>query len=99
MYSYRFLLELAIGHHILNCAPQELVRLQPPSGLTCSAYLNAFISGVGGYVTNPNALSDCMYCAARTTDQFLFASFNVQYDHRWRNLGIVLAFCVLNVRC
>ena len=56
-----------------------------------------FISAAGGYLTNPDATVDCRFCSARTTDQFLFRSFNIEYTHRWRNLGIVLGVTVFNV--
>ena len=88
---------LAVGRELVNCAPKELVTLQPPSGQTCGAYMNNFISASGGYLTNPNSTSNCQYCSARTTDQFLEFSFNIFYSHHWRNVGIVLGVTLFNV--
>ena len=56
-----------------------------------------FINSAGGYLTNPEAPSDCQFCSVRTTDQFLLASFNIHYENRWRDIGVMFAFTVLNV--
>lgn len=93
--SVRF--SLAVGRMEINCADKELVKLEPPSGESCASYMQTFINTTGGYLTNPDATSDCEYCSARTTDQFLVSNFNIRYQHHWRNLGLVLAFTVLNV--
>ena len=83
----------------INCAEKELVMLEPPSGQSCGSYLQTFINSSGGYLTNPDATSGCEYCSVRTTDQFLVSNFNIHYENRWRNIGVVLAFSVLNVSC
>ena len=57
-----------------------------------------YIDAVGGYLSNPEATSDCLFCSSRTTDQFLERSFNIDYGHRWRNTGIILGVTVFNVR-
>jgi len=83
----------------ITCAPIEYVNLNPPAGQTCGDYMQRYISRAGGYLTNPNATSNCEFCSVRTTDQFLGANFNIRYSHHWRNLGFVLAFIVFNVAC
>ena len=60
--------------------------------------MGPFISFAGGYITNPDATAECLYCPFRTTDEFMFSSFNILYSHDWRNLGIVLGVTVFNVR-
>lgn len=60
--------------------------------------MDPFTSFAGGYITNPAATAGCLYCPFRTTDQFMFTSFHVEYAHRWRNLGILLGVVVFNVR-
>ena len=72
--------------------------IKPPGSKTCQEYLGPFISVIGGYLEDPDASSQCRYCPARTTDQFLFNNFNMEYTHHWRNLGIVLGVTVFNVR-
>ena len=59
--------------------------------------MNQYISRAGGYLTNPNATSSCQFCALRTTDQFMEESFDIFYDHRWRDLGLMIAYSVFNV--
>jgi len=56
-----------------------------------------YITNAGGYLTNPDATSDCQFCSVRTTDQFLGPSFNIAYSHHWRNLGFLMAFILFNV--
>jgi len=97
-YLIEGLLGQAIGNQEINCSAVEFVTLEPPSGLTCQDYMGAFTSVAGGYITNPEATSSCNFCAFRTTDQFLGLTFNIFYHHRWRDVGIVAAFIVFNVR-
>lgn len=56
------------------------------------------MSYAGGYLTNPNATSECLYCPFQTTDQYLYSGFNIEYSHRWRDVGILFGFIVFNVR-
>ncbi|KAJ3515824.1 hypothetical protein NLJ89_g1517 [Agrocybe chaxingu] len=97
---YTYLIEGTVGEIMgrrsVRCSPIEFVNLNPPSGLTCGQYMANFISFAGGYLTNPDALSDCQFCSLETTDQFLGSGFNIFYDHRWRNVGIMAAFIVCN---
>ena len=66
--------------------------MNPPSGQTCSQFLDPFIARAGGYLTNPTASTGCEYCQFRTTDQFLSTSFNIEYGHHWRNFGFLWVF-------
>ncbi|KIJ59863.1 hypothetical protein HYDPIDRAFT_99818, partial [Hydnomerulius pinastri MD-312] len=91
------LLGQAIGTQQVNCSPTELVSLNPPDGLTCSAYMQPFVDAAGGYLTNPNATSSCEYCAYYTTDEYLADNFSIEYIHHWRNLGILVGIIVFNV--
>ncbi|KIJ59901.1 hypothetical protein HYDPIDRAFT_32776 [Hydnomerulius pinastri MD-312] len=96
-YLIEGLLGQAIGHQPISCASTELVTLQPPSGLTCGAYMGPYMSVAGGYLTDPNATSACEYCPFATTDQFMMLSFNIEYSHHWRNFGILLGVTVFNI--
>lgn len=97
-YLIEGLLGQAIGREQISCADVEYVQVNPPSGQSCAQFLGPFISANGGYVTNPDAAAACNYCSYRTTDQFLFESFNIEYAHRWRNFGLMWAFIIFNVR-
>ncbi|KAG0700795.1 ABC-2 type transporter-domain-containing protein [Suillus ampliporus] len=96
-YVVEGLLGQAIGGQLINCASDELVPINPPSGFNCSSYMDPFISSAGGYLTNPGATTECLYCPYRTTDEFMLSNFNIEFSHDWRNLGIVLGVVVFNV--
>ncbi|KAJ3516223.1 hypothetical protein NLJ89_g1261 [Agrocybe chaxingu] len=99
LFSFFYALVLtfnAIGRQEVNCSPVEFVSINPPAGLTCQQYMAAYMSFAGGYLTNPDASSACQFCSIRTTDQFLELGFNIRYENRWRNLGILVAFSVFN---
>ncbi|PPR00332.1 hypothetical protein CVT24_004615 [Panaeolus cyanescens] len=96
-YLIEGILGYSMGRKEINCSPIELVRFSPPSGLTCGQYMDAFISRMGGYVTDPNATASCEFCSVRTTDQFLNAAFNIYYENHWRNFGIMMGYIVFNV--
>jgi len=56
-----------------------------------------FISNVGGYLLNPDALADCEFCGIQSSDQFLAVSFNIFYDNRWRDIAALVGFIGFNV--
>jgi ATP-binding cassette subfamily G (WHITE) protein 2 (SNQ2) len=96
-----FVIELnsssAIGGQEIVCTSTELVPISPPDGLTCLEYMGTFISFAGGYLIDPDLTSGCLFCPFKTTDQFMLSQFNIEYAHRWRDLGIVLGFVLFNV--
>ncbi|KAI4517501.1 ABC-2 type transporter-domain-containing protein [Schizophyllum commune] len=96
-YFIEGLLGQAAGHGDVTCADIEYVTLTPPSGQSCGDYLSPYISMAGGYLTNPDATSDCQFCSVKTTDQFLEQSFNIFYSNHWRDFGIMVAFTAFNV--
>ncbi|KAF8638204.1 hypothetical protein AX16_010550 [Volvariella volvacea WC 439] len=96
-YLIEGLLGQVIGHSEISCSPIEFVTINPPSGQTCSQYMGPWMSHAGGYLSNPNATSDCQFCGMRSADMFLGQSFNIFYDHRWRNIGLMAAFTAFNI--
>ncbi|EPY49857.1 hypothetical protein SPOG_03329 [Schizosaccharomyces cryophilus OY26] len=81
----------------VECKPNELSILNPPSGQTCQSYLNDFLkSPSAGNLLNPNDTSNCQYCKYKTADQFL-AQFSMKFNHRWRDFGIVIGYVFFNV--
>ncbi|TFK52853.1 hypothetical protein OE88DRAFT_1627317 [Heliocybe sulcata] len=98
-YLIEGLLGQAIGKSEVQCSDVEYVTLTPPSGRTCGQYLQNYISTAGGYLTNPDATSECQYCSIQNTDQFLESSFNIQYAHRWRDLGLLFIYVAFNIAC
>ncbi|KAG6865226.1 hypothetical protein C0991_004284 [Blastosporella zonata] len=98
-YLIEGLLGQAIGRQELQCSAVELVTLNPPEGQTCGQFMDNFISFAGGYLTNADATSDCHFCSVQSSDLFLSQSFNIFYDHRWRNIGFMFAFIAFNIFC
>ncbi|KAF8875310.1 pleiotropic drug resistance ABC transporter [Infundibulicybe gibba] len=96
-YMIEGLLGQAIGRQQITCAPMELLPLEPPTGQTCGQYMEVFISSAGGYLQNPAATSDCQFCTVRSSDHLLQQNFNIFYDNRWRDVGIVAGFIVFNI--
>lgn len=78
------------------CATNELAIMQPVGNATCGDYLSKYVQVAGGAVYNPDATSDCQFCALTSADPFLAGS-NIFYGERWRNWGIGWAFVAFNV--
>lgn len=66
----------ATGLHgrAIVCSDAELSIFNPPTGLTCGAYLEQFVTAAGGQLYNPTATSNCEYCQLSNADQYLAAS-------------------------
>ncbi|TVY85139.1 ABC transporter G family member [Lachnellula suecica] len=80
----------------VQCAADEAAYFNPPPGETCSTYAQAFVTSVGqGYLTNPDATTDCGYCQYSSGVEYM-ATLNVKPSDKWRYFGIFLAFCISN---
>lgn len=44
---------------------------------------------------NPNAMSDCGYCAYTSGVDYM-ATLNIRPDDKWKYFGIFLGFCISN---
>ena len=89
---------LGLGGQQITCSKVEYATINPPAGMTCSQYMDPYMSYAGGYLTNPDSTTACQFCSFRTTDELLDLLFNIKYSSRWRDVGIFLAFIVSNVR-
>ncbi|KAG2054926.1 pleiotropic drug resistance ABC transporter [Suillus hirtellus] len=96
-YIIEGLLGQAIGGEAITCSYTELVRVNPPVGLTCGKYMGPFMEFAGGYLTNPEAAEGCQYCPYKTADQYMYSRFNIKDSDHWRNLGIVFGFVAFNI--
>jgi ATP-binding cassette, subfamily G (WHITE), member 2, PDR len=65
------------------CSATEVSIFDPPSGQTCGAYLEGYVSVAGGAIQNPSATSACRFCSLTVADQFLGGSW-IYYSERWR---------------
>ena len=82
----------------VNCTNDELNRFTPPRDLSCGEYMEEFFqSGDGlGYLVNPRAKDVCEYCAFATGEEF-YSQFGFEYETRWRDVGISIAFVGSNL--
>ncbi|KAH6696966.1 ABC-2 type transporter-domain-containing protein [Plectosphaerella plurivora] len=94
-YIIEGLLGTGLGNAPMYCADNEFIRFTAPEGSNCAEYAQSFISEAGGYILDPDSTT-CEYCPVTETNQFL-ASVSVDFNHRWRNFGILFAFCVFNM--
>ena len=80
----------------VQCTSQELNTFTSPPGQTCGEYMASFFAAGGpGYLVD-NSTSDCGYCAYKVGDQF-YEPFGIEFDTRWRDLGILAAFIGSNL--
>lgn len=80
----------------VRCRDKEFYQFEPPQNMTCGEYANGWVSKAIGYINNPDAKEGCQYCAFKVGDEF-YTSLSWSFDHRWRNLGILLGFLAFNV--
>ncbi|KAK1978333.1 ABC-2 type transporter-domain-containing protein [Colletotrichum cereale] len=78
------------------CTAKELVSVPVPSNMTCGEFLDPFVQSAGGYLVNSAATDFCAYCRMNTTDDYL-ARFEIKYDDRWRNFGLLWVYIGFNV--
>jgi ATP-binding cassette subfamily G (WHITE) protein 2 (PDR) len=90
------MLSVGLANSSVQCAERELIIFNPTSGQTCQNYTATYRALSGGYVDNPDATSNCRFCAISDTNVFLKA-LGSDYSQAWRNFGILWAFCIFNV--
>ena len=78
-----------------SCADNEWLTFETPANRTCAEYMEAYMSGAGGQLSDPTSTGVCQFCPITNTDAFL-SIIGVRYEHRWRNLGILFSFIVFN---
>ena len=90
------MLATGIANNAVVCSSIEYLDFQPPPNETCGSYMAEYITTIGGYLTNPDATSNCQFCQSSNTNSYL-AGLNSEYSTRWRNFGIMWAFIIFNV--
>ncbi|GAA6042344.1 hypothetical protein JCM8097_003859 [Rhodosporidiobolus ruineniae] len=80
----------------VECTANELRTFTPPIGQTCLDWVGPYLGAATGYLVDPNATSDCQYCQYANGDEYA-ASYDWSFGHRWRNIGIFIAYVVFNV--
>lgn len=90
------MLSTGVANTNVICSEIEVVKLLPPTNLTCGEFLTPFSKAFGGDIYNPDSTTECRYCALSSTNDFL-KSVDIDYANRWRDLGIVWAYVVFNL--
>lgn len=90
------MLATGVANHEVTCASLEMLQFAPPAGETCGAYMADYMSMAGGTLFDANATDMCQFCSLSNTNVFL-SSVNIDYNERWRNLGLVWAYIAFNV--
>jgi len=97
---YHYIVEGLVTTQLYNlevrCATAEFNIFQPPAGQSCQTFAAAFLARASGYINNPNAMSDCQYCQYSKGQDF-YKNLNMDFEHRWRNVGISLIYLCSNV--
>jgi ATP-binding cassette, subfamily G (WHITE), member 2, PDR len=95
-YLVSALLSTAVSGTQVVCDNVELLRFDPPANYTCKEYLGLYVQTLGGYVSNPDATTNCGLCTMSSTDTFL-ATVSIYWKDAWRNLGFMWAYIVFNI--
>ncbi|KAI9319047.1 ABC-2 type transporter-domain-containing protein [Dichotomocladium elegans] len=86
-----------LEHLPVICESRDFTTLNPPPGQTCGQYMaNFFAYGGTGYIANPDDTSGCRYCTYSSGKEYYTMTFQWDASHRWRNLGIIIAFFAFN---
>lgn len=80
----------------VQCAQNEILTFDAPSGQSCGAYLEDYINTFGGRLLNSAASQRCQLCPVTDTDSVI-AAIGFHYDHRWRDFGITLVYSIINI--
>lgn len=96
------MLSTGVANSHTQCSEVELLRFDTPAGQTCRQYMRDWINGTdttpgsGGYLSNPEARSNCGYCTYDDTNVFL-QTVSVSYADSWRNFGILWVYIIFNI--
>ncbi|KAF9562319.1 hypothetical protein EC968_005269 [Mortierella alpina] len=97
---YHYLIEGLVAAQLhdveVQCDSDEFSVFNTPVGQTCGQYAAEFMKTATGYLNNPNATSNCQYCQYKLGQDY-YQSLDVDYDHIWRNVGILCIYLVFNL--
>lgn len=82
------------------CLDTEVNTFIAPETQTCTEYIEPFFAAGGnGYLTSSSSTAaggSCVYCRYSTGDQYL-TGLSMNYDHRWRDFGLMFAYILFNM--
>jgi ATP-binding cassette subfamily G (WHITE) protein 2 (PDR) len=61
------ILSVGLANTQVVCSDIEYLHFDPPVGMSCGEYMFNYTTYAGGYVNNPNAMSQCDFCTVRGT--------------------------------
>lgn len=79
----------------VHCTQDEAAYFNPPPGMNCTVYANDFVTSHGGYLTNPNATSNCGYCPYTSGNEYM-RGLNIEPKDKWGYFAIFLGFTISN---
>ncbi|KAI8826193.1 ABC-2 type transporter-domain-containing protein [Fimicolochytrium jonesii] len=98
---FHYFVEGIIGNELGGvrtiCAGGDVATIIPPAGQTCGQYFAPwFANGGPGQLVSEAATDACGFCAIKYGDDFT-DQLSWSFDHRWRNLGILVGFWMFNL--
>jgi ABC-type multidrug transport system ATPase subunit len=71
----------------VECLESELSTFNPPSNMSCGAYMADFLSSHGGYLVDPQAKDSCSYCKYSSGGDYA-KTFNLNANfYGWRGVS------------
>ena len=90
------LLSVGLANASVVCSSNELLKIVPPSGMTCSEYMEPYMQSTGtGYLLDGSSETECHFCQFSSTNDYL-ATVSSSYSRRWMNYGIFSAYIVFD---
>ncbi|KAF9336983.1 hypothetical protein BG006_006647 [Podila minutissima] len=97
---YHYVIEGLVTAQLYNvevrCAEDEFSLFNVPAGQTCDSYAAEFMKTARGYINNGNATEGCQYCTYSVGQDF-YAGLSMDYENRWRNMGIMCLYLAFNI--
>ncbi|KAL2831875.1 ABC-2 type transporter-domain-containing protein [Aspergillus pseudoustus] len=79
------------------CEDVELLAFNPPTNQTCGEYMDPYIASAhSGYLQDPMATSNCLFCTISSTDTYL-AGIGSYFEDAWRNFGLMWVYIAFNI--
>ncbi|KAF9415247.1 hypothetical protein BGZ94_000147 [Podila epigama] len=80
----------------VQCGDDEYSIFNVPVGQTCGQYAAEFMKSATGYIKDLNATERCQYCQYSQGQDF-YEGLNMDFEHRWRNVGILCIYLCTNI--
>lgn len=94
-YLVSTILSVGLANSSVTCAKEELLAIIPTGNLTCSQYMDPFMSVAGGYLAS-TVNNTCYFCTLLETNVFLL-TIGANFHTRWRDIGVFIGFIVFDV--